>query len=89
MVPRFFDCGIAAEEPDTDDVRGIPLYRVRRAALRAPTWMFKRVLDILIASAVLAITAPIVGLLALAVKFSSAGPVLFRQRRVGQAGASS
>ena len=86
IVPRFFDCGIASEEPDTDDVRGIPLYRVRRAALRAPTWMFKRVLDLLIASAVLAITAPIVGLLALAVKFSSTGPVLFRQRRVGQAG---
>jgi exopolysaccharide biosynthesis polyprenyl glycosylphosphotransferase len=86
IVPRFFDCGIAFEEPDTDDVRGIPLYRVRRAALRAPTWMFKRVLDVLIAGAVLAITAPIVGLLALAVKFSSPGPALFRQRRVGQAG---
>ena len=29
VVPRFFECGITSDGPDTDDVRGIPLYRVR------------------------------------------------------------
>jgi exopolysaccharide biosynthesis polyprenyl glycosylphosphotransferase len=86
IVPRFFDCGIAPEGPDTDDIRGIPLYRVRRAALRAPAWMFKRVLDVVVAGAVLGLGAPILGLVALAVKLSSPGPVLFRQKRVGQDG---
>jgi exopolysaccharide biosynthesis polyprenyl glycosylphosphotransferase len=86
IVPRFFDCGVCPEGPDTDDVCGIPLYRVRRAALRAPAWMFKRVLDVVVAGIILVLAAPILGLVALAVKFSSPGPILFRQRRVGQGG---
>jgi len=86
IVPRFFDCGVTPEGPDTDDVRGIPLYRVRRAALRARGWMFKRVLDVFVAGTILVLAAPILGLVALAVKFSSPGPILFRQRRVGQGG---
>ena len=86
IVPRFFDCGVAPQGPDTDDVRGIVLYRVRRAALRAPAWMFKRVLDVAVAGAVLGLSAPILGLVALAVKATSLGPILFRQRRVGQDG---
>ena len=89
IVPRFFDCGIAPQGPDTDDVRGIVLYRVRRAALRASTWMFKRVLDLAVAGAVLGLSAPILGLVALAVKATSPGPILFRQRRVGQDGNES
>jgi exopolysaccharide biosynthesis polyprenyl glycosylphosphotransferase len=86
IVPRFFDCGIAPEGPDSDDVHGIPLYRVRRAALRAPAWMLKRVLDVVVAGTILLVGAPIFGVVALAVKLSSPGPILFRQRRVGQGG---
>jgi len=86
VVPRFFDCGITSEGPDADDVRGIPLYRVRCAAPRAPAWRFKRALDVLVAGGVLGLAAPIVGLVAVAVRFSSPGPVLFRQQRVGQNG---
>ncbi len=86
VVPRFFDCGVAPEGPDTDDVEGIPLYRVRRAALRAPAWFAKRVLDVLVSGTILLLTAPLFGLLAAAVKLSSPGPVLFRQSRVGQDG---
>jgi exopolysaccharide biosynthesis polyprenyl glycosylphosphotransferase len=86
IVPRFFDCGVAPDGPDIDDVRGIPLYRVRRAALRAPAWMFKRVIDVTVAGAVLFLAAPVLALVALAVKLSSPGPILFRQQRVGQDG---
>jgi exopolysaccharide biosynthesis polyprenyl glycosylphosphotransferase len=86
IVPRFFDCGVAPDGPDIDDVRGIPLYRVRRAALRAPAWILKRVLDVALAGAVLVFAAPILALVSLAVKLSSPGPILFRQRRVGQDG---
>jgi exopolysaccharide biosynthesis polyprenyl glycosylphosphotransferase len=86
IVPRFFDCGVAPEGPDIDDVRGIPLYRVRRAALRAPAWMLKRVLDVSVSGAALVLAAPILALVALGVKLSSPGPILFRQRRVGQDG---
>jgi lipopolysaccharide/colanic/teichoic acid biosynthesis glycosyltransferase len=47
----------------------------------------KRALDIAGSLGALIVAAPIFGAIALAVKLSSAGPVLFRQRRVGQYGA--
>jgi exopolysaccharide biosynthesis polyprenyl glycosylphosphotransferase len=86
VVPRFFDIGIAPAGTDTDEVRGIPLYRVRRAALRARAWWAKRVVDVVIGGTALVIIAPLLALIALAVRVSSPGPVLFRQRRVGQRG---
>ncbi len=86
IVPRFFDVGVTPEGPDTDDVCGIPLYRVRRAALRAPAWFLKRFVDVAVALTVLVVAAPLLVVCALAVKLSSPGPVLFRQQRVGQGG---
>jgi exopolysaccharide biosynthesis polyprenyl glycosylphosphotransferase len=43
----------------------------------------KRLFDLLIASFLLIILAPVLFLIALAVKLSSAGPIIFRQQRVG------
>jgi lipopolysaccharide/colanic/teichoic acid biosynthesis glycosyltransferase len=48
--------------------------------------VFKRLLDVLVAGSILVLGAPILGLVALAVKLSSPGPILFRQNRVGQDG---
>jgi exopolysaccharide biosynthesis polyprenyl glycosylphosphotransferase len=86
IVPRFFDCGVAPEGPDTDTVRGIPLYRVRRAALRDESWQLKRVVDIVVSSSALLLASPLLAAAAVGVKLTSPGPVLFRQRRVGQDG---
>jgi exopolysaccharide biosynthesis polyprenyl glycosylphosphotransferase len=86
VIPRFFDNGVVPEGPDTDDVRGIPLYRVRQSALRKPVWVLKRAVDIMVAGTVLLLAAPILLVCGLAVKLSSPGPVLFRQRRIGQGG---
>jgi exopolysaccharide biosynthesis polyprenyl glycosylphosphotransferase len=86
IVPRFFDCGVVPDGPDTDDVRGIPLYRVRRAALRRSTWFLKRIIDVSAASLALAVLWPLFAVIAIAVRCSSPGPVLFRQRRVGKDG---
>jgi lipopolysaccharide/colanic/teichoic acid biosynthesis glycosyltransferase len=86
IVPRFFDCGVAPQGPDTDDVRGIPLYRVRRAALRDRAWVLKRIVDVVVAGAALIATAPFFLLGALLVRRGSPGPIFFRQKRVGQNG---
>ncbi|HVS88023.1 MAG TPA: undecaprenyl-phosphate glucose phosphotransferase [Candidatus Acidoferrum sp.] len=45
--------------------------------------LLKRVFDICFSSAVLALAAPLFALIALAIRFSSAGPVFFTQERVG------
>jgi exopolysaccharide biosynthesis polyprenyl glycosylphosphotransferase len=86
IVPRFFDCGVTPEGPHTDDVRGIPLYRVQRAALRRSTWFLKRFVDVVLAVLALVLLAPLFLVIAVAVRCTSPGPVLFRQRRVGKDG---
>jgi len=57
----------------------------RENATRLPS-MTKRVMDIIGSALVLIISAPVWLMIAAAIKASSAGPVLFRQRRVGQYG---
>ncbi len=47
---------------------------------------FKRVTDLLLASLGLAVTWPLWGIIALAVKMDSPGPVFFRQERLGKDG---
>ena len=46
----------------------------------------RRLLDIVIALAVLCLVLPILAVMAVAIRLDSPGPVLFRQRRVGQGG---
>ncbi|MDQ1535162.1 MAG: hypothetical protein QOF28_2923 [Actinomycetota bacterium] len=86
VVPRFFEVGVAPRGPDVDDLWGIPMYRMRQAALRARVWRLKRAVDAVLSVVLLILTAPVMGAAALAVKFGSPGPVLFRQRRIGQYG---
>jgi len=48
--------------------------------------MIKRAFDLLVAAAGLVLVAPLLTLIAIAVKLDSGGPVLFRQERVGRHG---
>jgi lipopolysaccharide/colanic/teichoic acid biosynthesis glycosyltransferase len=45
-----------------------------------------RVLDVVVAGALLIVTAPLLGLAALAIRLESGGPVFYRQLRVGRDG---
>ncbi len=47
----------------------------------------KRILDLIIATALAIVTAPIVAIVSIAIKLDSPGPILFRQKRVGLNGA--
>lgn len=49
-------------------------------------FMLKRIMDVAIALALLALLAPVMAIVALAVALDTPGPVLFRQRRIGQNG---
>lgn len=48
--------------------------------------MAKRLIDVVLAGLGLALTAPVLGLAALAIRLTSPGPVLYRARRVGRDG---
>ena len=86
VVPRFFELGIASRDPGTDMVRGIPLVRLPRAIHQLSARIAKRLLDLLVGTLLLIASLPLMLLVAVAVHFSSPGPVLFRQKRVGQDG---
>jgi exopolysaccharide biosynthesis polyprenyl glycosylphosphotransferase len=62
---------------------GIPLLRLGYPTLDGPQRMLKRVADVVGALVGLAILSPILLSVALLVKLSSPGPILFRQKRVG------
>lgn len=84
-VPRFFELG-AMSETDADDLWGFPLVPLRRPACSRKSWHAKRAFDMAVASLSLLAMAPLFAAIALAVKLSSPGPVLFRQTRIGQFG---
>lgn len=66
-----------ADKDKTGEVRKIPIIRPYR---------LKRVLDVVAASIGLLITMPFAVVIAVLIKISSPGPVLFRQSRVGRDG---
>jgi exopolysaccharide biosynthesis polyprenyl glycosylphosphotransferase len=86
VVPRFFDVGMSHGGSQVEDLWGIPLHRVRRSALHWRRWYLKRLLDIVVSATALLVLSPLFAVLALAVRFSSPGPVLYRQVRTGRSG---
>ncbi len=85
VVPDVFQ--LSLNRVDFDDIGGIPIMGIREARIARGGRLIKRALDIAIASLSLVATLPLLGLIALAIRLESPGPVIFRQRRVGQHGA--
>jgi exopolysaccharide biosynthesis polyprenyl glycosylphosphotransferase len=66
--------------------RGVPLVALNRPGLRGRQLLLKRVLDIALSSVAILLLGPALLLIAIAIKLSSPGPVLFWQTRVGLGG---
>ena len=86
VVPPLFGFGIDPCGRVTDDLWAIPFQHLRRPGQHMVARRVKRVFDIAVCVALLTMAAPFFLLVALAVRLTSPGPVLFRQRRVGQDG---
>ena len=67
-----------------DDIGGLVLMGVPRFGLSRSSMILKRAFDVIGASAVLILFAPVIALIAIAIKLDSSGPVLFRQTRMGR-----
>jgi putative colanic acid biosysnthesis UDP-glucose lipid carrier transferase len=67
----------------TDSVCGLPVISVCETPFRGPAGVLKRSSDIVLASLILLLISPLMLAIAIAVKLSSPGPVIFRQRRYG------
>jgi exopolysaccharide biosynthesis polyprenyl glycosylphosphotransferase len=84
VVPRLFE-GMGRQQP-VEHIGGLPL--IRAGSLNPDGWRFalKQGLDRVVAFLLLFALLPLLLILAVGVKLSSPGPVLFRQRRVGRDG---
>jgi exopolysaccharide biosynthesis polyprenyl glycosylphosphotransferase len=81
VVPRLFE--LHHRSRDVDEVWGLPLVRVRRPTWRNWSWRLKRVFDIVVSAAFLVVLAPLLAVIALAVRLECGPRILFTQVRVG------
>jgi exopolysaccharide biosynthesis polyprenyl glycosylphosphotransferase len=82
VLPRLFE--VVGSSVEFDDVNGAMLLGVRRYGLTRSSAALKRALDVIGAAAGVFLLAPLIGLIALAIKLDTPGPILFRQRRMGK-----
>lgn len=84
LVPRLFDSlnHRASYEP----LGGLPLQRLHSVSPRGWQFAVKHALDRVGAGLALLVLSPLLAAIAVVVKLTSAGPVLFRQERVGRDG---
>ncbi len=84
VAPDFFD--LAFFRATIEDFRGIPLIGLRDPAIDGPNRVIKRLFDLALAIPVVLAAAPLLLLIAVAIRLDSPGPALFRQTRVGENG---
>jgi exopolysaccharide biosynthesis polyprenyl glycosylphosphotransferase len=84
LLPRMLDA--VGSSVAFDYVNGLTLLGVQRFGLSTASRRMKRTFDVVGASVAVVLLAPLMAAIALAVKLSSPGPLLFRQIRVGRDG---
>jgi exopolysaccharide biosynthesis polyprenyl glycosylphosphotransferase len=78
--------GVAASRVAVQRFDDVPVLGLRRAELTRRQRVVKRVFDLVVAGLLVAALSPVLFACAIAVRLTSAGPVLFRQRRFGRNG---
>ncbi|PAF29473.1 undecaprenyl-phosphate glucose phosphotransferase [Paenibacillus sp. 7516] len=82
IIPDFFD--YLPARPHFDNFAGMPMINVRDIPLdMAVNRLMKRAFDILFSLVAIILTSPVMVIVALGVRLTSPGPVIFKQERVG------
>jgi exopolysaccharide biosynthesis polyprenyl glycosylphosphotransferase len=84
LVPRLFES--ISERATLDHVGGLPLLSLRPTDPHGWEFAVKHAIDRTVAAVALTAAAPLIAAIALGVRLTSPGPILFRQRRVGRDG---
>jgi len=72
--------------PELVWLRGVPLVQLTRPGLHGQQLAIKRIVDLVASALGLIVLSPLLAIVGLAVRLSSPGPIIFRQRRVGAGG---
>ncbi len=84
ITPDLYD--IVTGHVRTTQIHGVPLMELMPELMPAWQQTVKRLVDVVVAIAVLVGLAPLWVLIALVIKLTSHGPIFFRQERVGEDG---
>ncbi len=84
VLPRLLE--VVGSSVEFDDLHGVTVMGVRRFELTRSSAASKRVFDLLGASLGLLAVAPLLLVIAIAIKLEDGGPVFFAQQRVGRWG---
>jgi putative colanic acid biosynthesis UDP-glucose lipid carrier transferase len=81
FVPDVF--GISIIQGRLQDMNGVPVVGICETPFTGTNGLVKRISDVVIASIIIVLISPLLLAIAIGVKLSSPGPVLFKQRRNG------
>jgi exopolysaccharide biosynthesis polyprenyl glycosylphosphotransferase len=84
VIPRLFE--VVGSSVEFDQIDGLTVLGIRRFGLTRSSRLVKRTFDLAVASVALVAMAPIMAVIAIAIRLDSKGPILFRQVRAGREG---
>lgn len=84
IVPDLFQLSLSRVAVDA--VGGIPLIAVKEVSISGGSLAAKRALDLVVGLLLALVLVPLMALIALFIKLTSPGPVIFLQQRVGRSG---
>src|SRR5207302_7694135 len=82
LLPQLFSA--LGPSVEIDDVEGVTVLGINPPVLPRSSRYMKRALDIVASAVLLLLLAPVIAVIALAIKLETGGPVFFKQRRVGR-----
>jgi Undecaprenyl-phosphate glucose phosphotransferase len=84
LLPDLF--GLQLLNHSVEQIGGLPVLNLRSSPMDGPAHAVKGVMDRVLATLIVLLIAPLMAAIAIGVKLSSPGPVLFRQQRHGMNG---
>lgn len=84
VIPDYFS--LALYRASVDDFGGVPMINLRDPALNDVERLIKRLFDLFVGGLLTLFMSPILIIIGAAIRLDSDGPILFRQKRVGENG---
>jgi exopolysaccharide biosynthesis polyprenyl glycosylphosphotransferase len=84
LLPKVLD--VVGTAVEFDELDGMTILGVRSFGMSRSSWVAKRSFDLVVGALAALLAAPVMAVIAVAIKLDSGGPVFFRQVRIGRDG---
>ena len=82
LIPDLYEMSLS--RIDMEAIEGIPLIGIKQASLNTVQRIVTRIVDIFVAGIVLLVGSPLWLCIALIIRLTSSGPIVFKQTRIGK-----